>query len=113
MGSLHRATAATVRAVVAMGHALGVSRVPPQPTSPPLQRICSDLHRLDLEREWLLTNPPVPALYHRLLAVSWAYDHALRDACSAVGVPAPERDPFGQAERIATEAELSAAGLRW
>ena len=113
MGSLHRATAATVRAVVALGHALGVSHVPPQPTAPSLERICADLHRLDVERARLLANPHIPALYHRLLAVSWAYDHALRDACAALGVPAPERDPFGQAERLATEAELSAAGLRW
>ena len=102
-----------LRALLALGQALGVSRVPPQPTGPSLERICADLHRLDLERAFLLSNPHIPALYHRLVAVSWAYDRALRDACEALGLPAPERDPFGYAERLATEAELSAAGLRW
>ena len=87
--------------------------MPPQPTGPSLERICADLHRLDHERAWLLADPGVPALYHRLQAVSWAYDHALRDACTALGLPAPEHNPLGHAERIATEAELSAAGLRW
>lgn len=108
-----RAVTVLERVLIAFGQAVGVRRVPPGPTGPSLERICSDLHRLDVERERLLANPHMPALYHRLLAVSWAYDHALRDACTALGLPAPEHDPLNQAERITTEAELSAAGLRW
>jgi len=79
-----------------------------------LQRICADLRRLDSElAQLLVSDPRTPALFHRLQAVSWAYDGALRDACSALGVPAPDHAPFGQTERLRTEAELTAAGLRW
>ena len=101
------------RALAALGQAVGVGHVPPGPTGPPLERICADLRRLDLQRASLLADPHMPALYHRLQAVSWAYDRTLRDACTALGLPAPEHDPLNQAERITTEAELSAAGLRW
>jgi hypothetical protein len=105
--------ALTRRAAVALVQALGVRRVPERPTGPSLEQICADLHRLESEIATLLADPTRPALYHRLQAVSWAYDRALKDACIALGLPAPDHDPLDQFERLAAEAELTAAGLRW
>ena len=103
------------RAGLALLEALGVRRAPSRTTGPSLQRIVDDLHRLDAELGLLMRGDPrTPALYQRLRAVSWAYDHTLRDACVVVGVPAPDHaPPLDRTERLTTEAQLSAAGLRW
>jgi hypothetical protein len=93
--------------------AAGVTRVPRPTTGPPIERICADLHRINAEITKVLADPRLPARYHRLLAASWAYDAALRDACLAVGVEPPPRLQLGEIERLATEAALTEHGVQW
>ena len=93
--------------------ALGVHRVPVPVTSPPLEQICADLHRINAEIARVLNDPSLPARHHRLLAASWAYDAALRDACRAVGVEPPQRQRLDQIERLQTEAALTEHGVKW
>jgi hypothetical protein len=93
--------------------AAGVTRTPPPVTSPPIEKICADLHRINGEIAKVLADPRLPARYHRLLAASWAYDAALRDACRAVGVDPPPRQRLDQIERLATEAALTEQGVHW
>ena len=96
-----------------MGHALGVRRTPVPTVAPPLEQICADLHRINAEITRVLADPRLPARHHRLLAASWAYDAALRDACRAVGVEPPPRQPLDQVERLQTEAALTEHGVTW
>jgi hypothetical protein len=97
----------------AFGHALGVRRIPVPPTAPPIEQICADLHRINAEIARVLADPRLPARHHRLLAASWAYDAALRDACRAVGVEPPPRQRLDQVERLQTEAALTEHGVTW
>jgi hypothetical protein len=93
--------------------AFGFRKVPKKPVAPPLERICADLHRINAEITKVLADPRMPARYHRLVAATWAYDAALRDACKAIGVEPPPYVPLDQLDRLATEAELTAHGVRW
>jgi hypothetical protein len=82
-------------------------------TGPPIEQICADLHRINNEIVKVLGDPRIPARYHRLLAASWAYDAALRDACRAVGLDPPEPERLDQVKRLETEAVLTAHGVSW
>ena len=93
--------------------ALGVRRTPAPVVRPPIEKICSDLHRINAEIARVLNDPSLPARHHRLLAASWAYDAALRDACLAVGVDPPPRQRLDQIERLQTEAALTEHGMTW
>lgn len=88
-------------------------RTPTVTAGPPIEQICADLHRINAEIAKVLADPRLPARYHRLLAASWAYDAALRDACRAVGVDPPQRQQLDQVERLQTEAVLTAHGVQW
>jgi hypothetical protein len=93
--------------------ALGVRRLPKPVVRPPIEQICADLHRINAEIARVLADPRLPARHHRLLAASWAYDAALRDACLAVGVEPPPQQRLDQIERLRTEAVLTEHGVTW
>jgi hypothetical protein len=128
MGSVASAVARRLRAVaaalasalvtglVAAAAAAGIRRVPPPPPRVPgYEDLTARLHRLDVEIAKLArSDRRTPALYHRLLATSLAYDAALREACAVVGVSVPGGPPpYDSVARLQAEAGLNAAGLHW
>jgi hypothetical protein len=112
-----RWTRMVVTGLAAAAAALGVRRIPPPP--PPSTQAFEDLtarlHRLDVEIARLArSDRRTPALYHRLLATSLAYDAALREACAIMGVEVPGGPPpYDSLVRLEAEAGLNAAGLHW
>lgn len=110
---IHPAWATTGELASAFAAACGVRRIDRNPTAPPIERICADLHRINNDIAKVLADPKIPARYHRLVAATWAYDAALADACRAIGMPPPPRVPLDQLDRLATEAALTAHGVRW
>lgn len=83
----------------------------PRSFGPPLQRIVSDLQRL--EGEYIRVElSDAPAKAFRLRAVSLAYDDTLVEACRALELPPPER-PLSAVDRVQAQAELARAGLTW
>jgi hypothetical protein len=105
-----------VTALVAAAAALGVRRVPPPPPrTQGFEDLTARLHRLDVEIARLArSDRRTPALYHRLLATSLAYDAALREACAIMGVAVPGGPPpYDSVARLQAEAGLNAAGLHW
>lgn len=83
----------------------------PRAYGPPLQRIVSDLRRL--EQEYLqVERSDVPAKAFRLQAVSLAYDDTLVEACRVLELPPPQR-PLSAVDRVQAQAELARAGLSW
>jgi hypothetical protein len=108
---------ALITGLVAAAAAAGIRRVPPPPPPPPpgYEDLTARLHRLDVEIARLArSDRRTPALYHRLLAVSLAYDAALREACAVVGVSVPGGPPpYDSVARLQAEAGLNAAGLHW
>lgn len=108
--------AALVTGLVAAAAAAGIRRVPPPPPrTPGFEELTARLHRLDVEIAKLaLSDRRTPALYHRLLATSLAYDALLREACAVVGVSVPGGPPpYDSVARLQAEAGLNAAGLHW
>jgi hypothetical protein len=103
--------------VAAGAAAFGVRRVPPPPPprSQDFEDLTARLHRLDVEIARLArSDRRTPALYHRLLATSLAYDAALREACAIMGVAVPGGPPpYDSVARLEAEAGLNAAGLHW
>lgn len=95
--------------------AIGVRPVVrPDPAVETVNRLCADLHRLDMEIARLLVSDcRTPALYHRLRSASLAYDATLRDACRVLGVDVSGAPPFDGPVRIEAEASLAATGLSW
>jgi len=95
----------------------GIRRVPPPPPPRPqgYEDLTARLHRLDAEIARLArSDRRTPALYHRLLATSLAYDAALREACAIMGVAVPGGPPpYDSVARLQAEAGLNAAGLHW
>jgi hypothetical protein len=112
-----RWTRAVVTVLAAGVSAAGVRRVPPPPPprSPGFEDLTARLHRLDVEIAKLArSDRRTPALYHRLLATSLAYDAALREACAIMGVAVPGgTPPYDSVARLQAEAGLNAAGLHW
>ena len=106
-----------VTALAAAAAAAGVRRVPPPPPprSQDFEDLTARLHRLDVEIARLArSDRRTPALYHRLLATSLAYDGALREACAIMGVAVPGGPPpYDSVARLQAEAGLNAAGLHW
>jgi hypothetical protein len=108
---------ALVTVALAGAAAAGVRRAPPPPPppTPGYDQLCAQLHRLDVEIARLArSDGRTPALYHRLLATSLAYDAALREACAIMGVAVPGGPPpYDSVARLQAEAGLNAAGLHW
>lgn len=115
MGTVARARGVAARAVRAAVVAAGVRRLPPPDLDAErIQALRSSLHRLDRELARLRTcDPRTPALYHRLLSTTLAYDAVLRDACRMLDIEPQEPPPFSPVARLQAEAGLAAAGLRW
>lgn len=76
---------------------------------PPIERIASDLRRLDRHRLGVATRNPI---WHE--AVRKAYDDRLRLACGCLGIQQHLTELDGldlEIERVRVEGELRAAGL--
>ena len=93
-------------------HRLHLRRRPPEPPGRPLEVIASDARRLAPRA----LHPPRGTSRAKIIALCYAYDHVLAEACTALGIehllgvlePGDERD----AERLRVEGLLWLAGLR-
>lgn len=91
---------------------LRLRRRPPEPLGRPLELIVADARRLAPRAQ----HPPRGTSRAKIIAVSYAYDHVLAEACAALGIehllgvlePGEELD----AERRRVEGLLWLAGLR-
>lgn len=101
-------------ALTAALQAVGVRRAAPVVDVTPLEGLSARLHRLQGEMARLLAaDPRTPGLYRRLLAASLAYDGVLAEACQRLGLDQPGPPPLAGWARLAAEADLTEAGLRW
>lgn len=92
----------------------GTSEAPgPGRAEPPsLDVLVETLGRL--ERRYRETeDSDAPGRAARLHGIALAYDHALRDCCLALGLPAPGTPPLGSVTRLEVEAALAQRGLTW
>ena len=92
----------------------GVVRVrrTPVPTGPPIERLVSDLRRL--ERDYTrIECSDLPRRAVRLQGVSLAYDDTLCLCCTALEIPWSGRRPLDAVERLQIEATLAQHGLVW
>lgn len=87
-------------------------RIPPHPTTLPIERLVADLRRLSEEQDWV-RRADVPARRSRLTAIELAYDDILLDCCTALGLDLPGTSPLSRRQRLDIEAALMRAGLRW
>ena len=84
----------------------------PAPQGPTLERLVSDLRRLEGDYRRIEASD-LPAKAARLRAVTLAYDDTLTACCRALDLPEPDRPPLGPVERLQTEAALAQHGLTW
>lgn len=83
-----------------------------RPEPPSLDVLVQTLGHLERRyRETEQSNAPGRAA--RLHGIALAYDHALRDCCLALGLPAPGTPPLGSVARLEVEAALAQRGLTW
>jgi hypothetical protein len=95
----------------AQGGQLPVRRRP-TPTGPPIERLVSDLRRL--ERDYTrIERSDLPRRAVRLQGVSLAYDDTLCACCTALEIPWSGRRPLDAVERLQIEATLAQHGLVW
>jgi|tagenome__1003787_1003787.scaffolds.fasta_scaffold20751060_2 hypothetical protein len=99
---------------IRVGRFLHILRpLPPMPDGAPLERIASDLRRLQPEARRHRQGTP-QAKYRGVVA---AYDDVLLDACRALEIPTPLAAlPEGlerEAERMRVEFALEQAGVRF
>ena len=87
-------------------------RVDPGPAPRSIEQLAADLHRLDHDVAVLRTSD-LPAKSVRLRGLILAYDDTLREACTALDVPLPDRPPLANAVRLHAELALAARGLIW
>jgi len=87
-------------------------RIPPHPTTLPIERLVADLRRLSEEQDWV-RRADVPARWSRLTAIELAYDDVLLDCCGSLGLDLPGASPLTREQRLDIEAELMRSGLRW
>lgn len=84
----------------------------PVPAGPPIERLVSDLRRL--ERDYTrIERSDLPRRVVRLQSVSLAYDDTLCACCTALEIPWSGRRPLGAVERLQIEAALAQHGLVW
>ncbi len=115
MGIVARTGAVLARVGRAALVAVGVRRLPPPDLGAErIQALRISLQRLDAELARLRCGDPrTPALYHRLVSTTLAYDAVLRDACRMLDVEPVDSPPFSPVTRLEAEAGLAAAGLHW
>jgi hypothetical protein len=86
----------------------------PVPLGPPIERIASDLRRLNGQRLVMRQQVPAPGRGVRARALTAAYVDVLTDACRVLEVAPPRADASGlaaSAEIERVEAELLERGL--
>jgi hypothetical protein len=84
----------------------------PTPAGPPIERLVSDLRRLD--RDYTrIERSDLPRRVVRLQSVSLAYDDTLCRCCTALEIPWSGRRPLDAVERLQIEAALAQHGLEW
>jgi hypothetical protein len=84
----------------------------PVPAGPPIERLVSDLRRL--ERDYTrIECSDLPRRVVRLQSVSLAYDDTLCACCTALEIPWSGRRPLDAVERLQIEATLAQHGLVW
>ncbi len=83
-----------------------------QPAHPPIERLSADLRRLGDDAHAVRAGSD-PARHRRLVAVELAYDDVLLECAVALQVGAPAQAPLTHQQRLALEAALLEAGLRW
>ena len=84
----------------------------PAPVGPPIERLVSDLRRL--ERDYIrIEHSDLPRRVVRLQSVSLAYDDTLCRCCTALEIPWSGRRPLDAVERLQIEAALAQHGLEW
>ena len=84
----------------------------PVPAGPPIERLVSDLRRL--ERDYTrIERSDLPRRAVRLQGVSLAYDDTLCACCTALEIPWSGRRPLDAVERLQIEATLAQHGLVW
>ena len=89
-----------------------VVRRGPVPAGPPIERLVSDLRRL--ERDYTrIEHSDLPRRAVRLQGVSLAYDDTLCACCTALEIPWSGRRPLDPVERLQIEATLAQHGLVW
>ena len=87
-------------------------RAAPVPTGPPIERLVSDLRRL--ERDYSrIESSDLPRRAVRLQGVGLAYDDTLCACCTALEIPWSGRRPLDPIERLQIEATLAQHGLVW
>ena len=87
-------------------------RKDPTPAGPPIERLVSDLRRL--ERDYTrIECSDLPRRAVRLQGVSLAYDDTLCACCTALEIPWSGRRPLDAVERLQIEATLAQHGLVW
>jgi hypothetical protein len=92
--------------------AQGSARSTATSTRPPIERLVSDLRRL--ERDYSrIQSSDLPRRAVRLQGVSLAYDDALCACCAALEIPSSGRPPLNAMERLEIEAALARHGLTW
>ena len=84
----------------------------PVPPGPPIERLVSDLRRL--EREYSrIERSDLPRRVVRLQGVSLAYDDTLCACAVALEIPWSTRPPLDPIQRLEIEATLAQRGLVW
>ena len=84
----------------------------PSPQGPTLERLVSDLRRLEGDYRRIEASD-LPAKAARLRSVTLAYDDTLTACCRALDLPEPDKPPLRPVERLQTEAALAQHGLTW
>ena len=84
----------------------------PAPQGPTLERLVSDLRRLEGDYRRIEASD-LPAKAARLRSVTLAYDDTLTACCRALDLPEPDKPPLRPVERLQTEAALAQHGLTW
>lgn len=87
-------------------------RMTPHLTHPPIEQLVGDLRRLSVEQD-RVRRGEVPARRRRLTAIDLAYDDVLLDCCVVLELPHSGTPPLTHDQRLAIEAALLEAGLRW
>ena len=96
----------------ANGGSVRLRRPAPVPAGPPIERLVSDLRRL--ERDYTrIECSDLPRRAVRLQGVSLAYDDTLAACCTALEIPWSGRRPLDPVERLQIEATLAQHGLVW
>lgn len=92
----------------------GGTLVRPRPSAagPPIERLVSDLRRLEREYSRIECSD-LPRRVVRLQGVSLAYDDTLCACAVALEIPAPGRPPLDAIQRLQIEATLAQRGLVW